>query len=399
MAGSLIERTQNFKDRCVRPARRQVAGFLVRRLVPREGADPTGGPNASGWAELAYVLTPEGPRWVEVAPERAETLLDAEQLNPMFNLGYRSSGVGRRLHAGVLPVGKREAFLAAPVDRLGVDSEDTTLDPRVVRLRSDVVGPWSALIEQARFASAQAKAYRNAATRPPLYSVLEDDLGVSPPATDTSASATQLRETLQTGTWYVAYGLALFLSEHLRPVYEALDPRLPTPTLEPAQQAVVTWLDATQPAASGNTVATFGALVRAIAATIDFEDPARTPLERVDVPFSSTAPHPDWPTARFLLANPATEDVPAGTFDAEDARLESLVVVVVAAMAPLDEDAVRLGPVLPTRLDGEEAWFQVRCVFSAPQCHPFQPAVVSAPTEAFTMAPFFDPDAPARPVR
>ena len=45
------------------------------------------------------------------------------------------------------------------------------------------------------------------------------------------------------------------------------------------------------------------------------------------------------------------------------------------------------------------AWFVIRCLFERPNCGPLQPMVVSDATEPFQMAGFFDPDAPARPIR
>ena len=41
----------------------------------------------------------------------------------------------------------------------------------------------------------------------------------------------------------------------------------------------------------------------------------------------------------------------------------------------------------------------VRCAYVRPNCKPPHADVVSAPTRPFQLAPFFDPDAPARPVR
>ena len=41
----------------------------------------------------------------------------------------------------------------------------------------------------------------------------------------------------------------------------------------------------------------------------------------------------------------------------------------------------------------------IRCVDERPGCGPFAPTVVSEPTEVFQLAGFFDPDAPARPIR
>ncbi|HEX4606066.1 MAG TPA: hypothetical protein VH724_18845, partial [Candidatus Angelobacter sp.] len=44
-------------------------------------------------------------------------------------------------------------------------------------------------------------------------------------------------------------------------------------------------------------------------------------------------------------------------------------------------------------------WFAVRCVLERPNCAALTPPLVSEPTVAFQLAAFFDPDAPARPIR
>lgn len=43
--------------------------------------------------------------------------------------------------------------------------------------------------------------------------------------------------------------------------------------------------------------------------------------------------------------------------------------------------------------------YVLRCVFQRPRCAPLHPDVVSSPTVPFTIAPYFDFDAPSRPVR
>jgi hypothetical protein len=50
-------------------------------------------------------------------------------------------------------------------------------------------------------------------------------------------------------------------------------------------------------------------------------------------------------------------------------------------------------------LDTREGRFVIRCVYERPLCGPLDPPVLSGPTAAFQMAGFFDPDAPARPIR
>ncbi|RKH09089.1 hypothetical protein D7V97_17670 [Corallococcus sp. CA053C] len=49
--------------------------------------------------------------------------------------------------------------------------------------------------------------------------------------------------------------------------------------------------------------------------------------------------------------------------------------------------------------DPGETHYVLRCVYLRPGCGPLCPPVVSAPTADFRLAPFFDPDAPGRPVR
>ena len=51
-------------------------------------------------------------------------------------------------------------------------------------------------------------------------------------------------------------------------------------------------------------------------------------------------------------------------------------------------------------MDEDESWFVVRCVYERPYCAPGESAVVvSQATVPFRMASYFDPQAPARPIR
>lgn len=47
----------------------------------------------------------------------------------------------------------------------------------------------------------------------------------------------------------------------------------------------------------------------------------------------------------------------------------------------------------------KDGWFVIRCLFQREACGPLHPPIVSEPTVPFQMAGFFDPDAPARPIR
>jgi len=47
----------------------------------------------------------------------------------------------------------------------------------------------------------------------------------------------------------------------------------------------------------------------------------------------------------------------------------------------------------------DDVLYIIRCVYQRPRCKQLAPDVVSAPTEQFALASFFDPDAPSRPIR
>jgi len=64
---------------------------------------------------------------------------------------------------------------------------------------------------------------------------------------------------------------------------------------------------------------------------------------------------------------------------------------------PAPEPAIPIAAIAPA--DAIEGWFVIRCVYLRPGCEPLHNEVMSDPTEPFQMAGFFDPDAPARPIR
>ena len=55
-------------------------------------------------------------------------------------------------------------------------------------------------------------------------------------------------------------------------------------------------------------------------------------------------------------------------------------------------------PALP-RFEAGGTLYQVRCVYSRPSCGGGEEAVLSESTSPFQLAPYFDPDAPSRPIR
>lgn len=137
-------------------------------------------------------------------------------------------------------------------------------------------------------------------------------------------------------------------------------------------------------------------------------------LEKVDIAFTrfdeSGAPltvNAAWPDFLFPLADPEREPPIPAVPAADLIGLSGLDrnQAAVDVLAKLVEDLLPAGPVADELIDivpkgnARDVWFVVRCVYERPHCGPLFPPLVSAPTQRFQMAPFFDPDAPARPVR
>jgi hypothetical protein len=118
-------------------------------------------------------------------------------------------------------------------------------------------------------------------------------------------------------------------------------------------------------------------------------------------------------TALDNLAAPTPADgveadasaVPPPTGQDKAGELDRLTALVVRA---LDRDPETDTPALPFALQlrdafaatiGDAGTFVLRCVYLNGNCGPLHPPTLSAPTQGFQLANFFDPDAPARPVR
>jgi hypothetical protein len=105
-------------------------------------------------------------------------------------------------------------------------------------------------------------------------------------------------------------------------------------------------------------------------------------------------------SAPSASANPA---LAAGNAAAES--LDRLTALVVRALevkpetdAPPPPFALQLSRTLKENA-GDEGWFVARHVHLPGACGPLQPATLSAPSQRFQLASFFDADAPARPIQ
>jgi len=80
-------------------------------------------------------------------------------------------------------------------------------------------------------------------------------------------------------------------------------------------------------------------------------------------------------------------------------RIAQIIEAALVESAPTNQPLQMPPLASQTPMDMREGWFVIRCVYERPLCGAIDPPVLSLPTKAFQIAGFFDPDAPARPIR
>jgi hypothetical protein len=298
-----------------------------------------------------------------------------------------------------------------------------------------VTEPWKRLIEKSEAARA-------------MQTTPKSKLSTDEPLTGDAlvASNKELREQLQTVSWYVLLDFTKYLAEHLPAVWQVVVGQQPEGTLasKPKLLAVYNALKTTALPASivsaltsptvytdpprvapalykaANVPANLRDALKAVV-TFDTNPDAEERLEGVagsydrdrPSPTNAARPDPAWPTFLFPLADPAlaatSGPLPsvsvapvAGESAAQTAgrKVDALAGLIEAALPAQARPPESQLPLAAQRaLDMREGWFVLRCVYERPECGPIDPPVVSAPSAPFQMAGFFDPDAPARPVR
>jgi hypothetical protein len=420
ITASLVCRRPGLPDRRVDPSKQEQASYVIRRLIATDDATELPAIDRTGWQEHAFVRTANTQGWQPVASESEpaeDHLLPGEERLPMFRLAFEESVErNRHLLGGVIPVGRRETYVGArvlpPVDNSSlaqsVPVDDETPDPRLFLFQMRVTGPWSELVLQNMD---QIEKDLNSGVDSSMNAALSE-AGVSPPPNSPGDINTIARNQAQTVSWYILLDFERFLYNHVRNVWRVLandpDVPIPDPLLE---QPLLTHLERIE--ITGVTAGS--ANLRQVLERFAQDQEIGERLESVEFPYPQDAAN--WPTFRFPLADVGT----AGPFPfvvngvdrsgfvfagreqtlanvtSELAQLETFV----EQALPPRESARLPETTLPTERDFApgDVWFVIRCVYERPNCGPFNPAVLSEPTEAFQMASFFDPEAPARAIR
>lgn len=415
-------------DRAVAPARLERVGFVVRRLASPQPLNinqalPEFKPDE--WEEYAFVAAPDGQGWKRITRDKRGELEDGEEQLPLFPMSFaEDDGRRRRLFAGLVPVGKREAYLNASQRRRDGDPEPVVKpeplpDARMLLVWSQVTEPWKRLMERAD-ATRIMQGIKTLPTDPPRSS---EDKPLSEDATALADSMKATRELIQTGSWYALLDFAKFLEERINNVWQALRGQTPQPQLTTEQNNLIAALTNTTLAVDLKNALLLNAphydsqkikmtlkdaLTTIRPADVATAEKIEGDLDKVAKSYDRKAPDALWPGFLFPLADsehPAPLPPAAGADDPSKLkdrleRVDHLAKLIEAALPPQptgEAPAIPLAakPVMDTR----EGWFVIRCVFDRPECGPIDPPLLSEPTEPFQMAGFFDPDAPARPIR
>ena len=434
IAGCLVCRRPGLPDKALQTNREERVTFVIRRLMPSApGSAPQANAAVKGFDEHAFV----NKSWQKLTGT-ARQLAEGEDQPALSPLSFTDgAGRKRRMLVGLIPVAKREAYMGAPPAPAGGAGAASpgvlAKTERKMLFRSQVGEPWKRIIETAFTTSKSLD-----------LSGLDDD--DKPDDAQRSRQRKEAREQAQISSWYVLLDFAKFLKQFVPKVWDVIDGRQPASSLtEIAEQnlyealgnvQVTAALKAAlllnqpfflpQPAyASDDVPASMRDALKLALAQEKLLDEVSTPYDR-----ENSAKAAAWPPFIFPLADPdpalfqsapslANGIPPLGEADfvkpdeviaeANDAAKQELLdgvddmtALVVRAMpkessAPAPPPPLASQPLLDPSM--REGLFVVRCVYERPLCEPFEPPEVSDPSEPFQMAGFFDPDAPARPIR
>jgi hypothetical protein len=334
-----------------------VAASLVCRLpgLPDHVVDTAKGERASfvlrryldlgdGYrAEAAWVLDPTDERkqrrmWKQLDPMDLLNggLAPTEELLPMFPVNFTVEGKRRRMLVGLVPTSSRDTFVSASAFDPGSESTDLLR----TEAESMVLGP------------------------------LEDLLALKPPLASPNASDTH--QTLAEGlSRFLLLDFATLLRQRLLPLWNALEGTGPVPAVGTSLRPLYDLLKTARvgPVGSGYTDWLWShALVTAWN--------LRTAITSGQQPGG-------------LLVNLRRTNLTPG-----DLRQKLFQALQSATYTPPAQPF----PVPKLEQPGTAEYF-IRCVYQRPQCKPPHPPLVSEPSPLFTLAGFFDADAPGRPIR
>ncbi len=424
VSASLINRNPGMPDHQLNLSKNEKVSFVVRRLVPPEDdPDKQNLDNIDAWDEFAFVQTDSGNTWKKLDQYNkgiTRTLASNEEQLPLFPVTYQDScGYDRKVHSGLIPVGRRETWMAASASEL-VETGPEGISYAKIIFQTDVTAPWKVLVSQA-----QAK----------QDSLSDSDKSGEEAKVENDRVRRTARDNIQTVSWYILLDLANFLEQYLPTVWTVINKNTAQETLDDKETQFLNTLESitlsdpvkeklvllpeiyvkdgldcssfSVPYCRDNVKSNF---LDALVEIKDWEENLES-VEDEFVRYNDDDPiqvNVKWPDFLFPLADPQhpgplppqIEGINYSNLsnvDLSHAKIDALAELIEKMLpAPSETEVIFNSQAV---LDQRDAWFVVRCVYERPLCGPLFPALVSHPTRPFQLAAFFDSDAPARPIR
>lgn len=421
VAASLVCRIVGLPDKTLDTTCDERAAFVMRRRME----NPEG-----QFQEYSFV----NGIW-EPAP--FNEIHPSESTYPLFPVAYDDplQEQERRLFAGMVPVSQREKMLTAkrveatsflPAPQSSTEQEASRIEHLLTVLDADVIQPWQAInnayvIERKILDNMGEEAI-------PDTKLDEFSIGID-----------KIRDRLQVSSWYVMLDFVYYLQVHMPDFWDLIkgnpDQAIPTNIInEPAGKLWEALQDATFifENRTGQITTNRDIIFRisrnklegydhdddtgtitpepadsvSLAQALLHVANAASDLETLNTEYIDTAPlgnHPPnpWPDSRFLLCGHDVRDL-----------VNTLTDLIEAYFNDEKPDLTQRVPIIPLasqiseevsndiKVDYSENTFIIRCVYIRPCCKVGAGRyTLSKETEIFTLAAFFDPDAPARPIR
>lgn len=348
IAADLVCRIPGLPGRAVDQRAEERVSFVIRRLVP---VDPESGIDLNSppdYQEEAWGPW-DGGRWQPVDSRQKLAVVGevAEERVPLFSLSFELEGQKRRVLAGLIPTASRETYEADPAS-------------------NPVIPPGTGGEEDPRPTLFETRVYR------PLKDLLRGELREDEVAQASTFILLDFAEFLHDGlpgVWAEVgpnsgYSHSKSVKRTARTIEEKkLIQRLQTEVISGEEGDQITWSEA--------LTQVWGARELLLAGS---EEGPLIPIEADKV---STA------EVESLKSEVDRAIEAAGAYKPPQGR----------------DSAANEPPDLP-KFDPEAgAYYVVRCVYERPRCGDLHPPLVSEASRPFQIASFFDPDAPARPVR
>ncbi len=342
IAASLVCRIAGMPDRFVNTAQGEKASFVLRRITLGQGNEHI---------EMAWVNDPQqGKGWLALTPDvtgEFKTVAKFEELLPMFPVNFTENERRRRLLVGLIPTSSRESFQAAPSlspitpdNDPDLQKERQQLDPRLGEANTRVIDALNHF-------------------RDPVVTM----------------SSTDAQEISR----YILLDLADTLSTHLPTLWQAIKDNI-----RPTQ---------------GDLAALFQLFIDR---SIDRTSPTKTSWLAGLQAVAHEIDQGNY-DATNITYNLKQTDMEGGTPGTSGDTLYKLLKAAFAAIPPPTTPPAGVPTPASVPVPKLEARpgtkYVLRCVYRRPHCGPLHPDIVSNATNEFVLAPFFDFDAPTRPIR